>query len=159
TPEQVAALSEGEDVGGDLEAPVIDEVETTGVTNSAVDITWETDEEASSKVVYGPTAAYISATAETDTAPRVTEHAVSLSELLACTTYHYAVISTDAADNTATSSDGTFTTAGCAGDATPNDNVSQDVTAATGGGTDITNDGKTFSVTAPANATDDAASF
>jgi aryl-phospho-beta-D-glucosidase BglC (GH1 family) len=40
----------------------------------------------------------------------LTSHSIVLSGLTASTTYHYAVVSTDAAGNAATSSDKTFTT-------------------------------------------------
>ncbi len=75
-------------------------------------ITWTTDEPASSRVEYGTTTAYGSvATASGNT----TTHSVEISGLAPSTKYQYRVVSTDAAGNTATSANGTFTTAPAAG--------------------------------------------
>jgi len=98
--------------------PVITAVGTGSITTSSAVITWTTDENASTKVSYGLTPSYGTDTAVADTSPRVTSHSMSLSGLLRCTLYYYAVTSTDAASNTAISGRRTFTTAGCTGDAT-----------------------------------------
>lgn len=98
--------------------PVITAVGTGSITTGSAVITWTTDENASTKVSYGLTPSYGTDTAVADTSPRVTSHSMSLSGLLRCTLYYYAVTSTDAASNTATSGGHTFTTAGCTGDAT-----------------------------------------
>lgn len=97
--------------------PVISNIAATASGSTGMTVTWTTDENASTKVRYGMSSSYSMATGETDTSSRVTSHTKIMSGLLACTTYHYAVVSTDASSNTATSSDGTFTTGGCAGNA------------------------------------------
>ena len=87
--------------------PVISNIaSSTGASTST--ITWTTDENATSKVVYGFTTAYGSASS---TATLVTSHSIGITGLSSATTYHYAVVSTDSVGNTATSSDQTFTTA------------------------------------------------
>ena len=80
----------------------------SGVGISGSTVSWTTDEPATSQVEYGTSSAYGSATTP-DTA-RTTAHSQTLSGLRSATTYHYRVISTDAAGNTATSADRTFTT-------------------------------------------------
>src|SRR5207237_4747106 len=61
-----------------------------------------------SRVDYGPTTAYSSSTPLN--ASLLTAHAVTLTGLLATTTYHYRVKSRDSAGNLATSGDFTLTT-------------------------------------------------
>lgn len=142
----------------DENAPSITTVSATPATTTAA-IAWNTNEAASSKVVYGLTAAYGTTTAETDTSPRVTAHEVTLSALLSCATYHYEVVSRDASGNSATSTPATFLTSGCTYDETPTAATSTTITSNTGGATSVTSNNKTFRVTAPADATDTAASF
>jgi Big-like domain-containing protein/putative peptidoglycan binding protein len=78
---------------------------TPGVSTST--ITWMTSDNASSKVVYGTTTSYDSASSS---APLVKSHSIGLTGLSAGTTYHFAVVSTDGSNNTSTSTDQTFTT-------------------------------------------------
>lgn len=101
------------DAAPDVTAPVISNLVATP-TDTSVTITWDTDEVASSLVDYGTTGSYGSSTSETNTSPRVTSHSVTITGLTASTGYHYRVVSTDAATNTVTGTDHTFTT-----DATP----------------------------------------
>lgn len=77
-------------------------------TDATATITWTTNENATSKVVYGTTSSYGLASSST---AFVTSHSITISSLTASTTYHYAVVSADTQGNTATSSDQTFTTA------------------------------------------------
>src|SRR5690606_37069730 len=130
--------------------PVISEVAASSISDSGATISWVTNENASSKISYGVTNLYGTTTTEINTSPRVTEHEVSLSNLLSCTVYHYAVVSTDGAFNTATSTDKTFTTTGCAGNATPTTATSTTIHAGNTGTTNVTENAKTFSVTADA---------
>jgi hypothetical protein len=88
--------------------PVISAVTALNVTDSGATITWTTDEPASSQVNYGLTSSYGSST--TFTPGLVVNHSQVLTGLSANTTYHYQVVSIDAANNTARSSDFTFTT-------------------------------------------------
>ena len=96
--------------------PVISAISSGSPTTTSATITWTTDEAATSKVVYGATSAYGSATSS---AGLVTSHSIGIIGLTASTTYHYAVISADIVGNTATSSDHTFTTASTGPDTTP----------------------------------------
>jgi hypothetical protein len=91
---------------------VISAVNASGITVSGATVTWTTNEAVTSQVEYGLTAEWGSSTTlET----LVTSHSVKLAGLEADTTYHYRVISKDAANNEAVSLDQTFTTAGGSG--------------------------------------------
>jgi peptidoglycan hydrolase-like protein with peptidoglycan-binding domain/lysophospholipase L1-like esterase len=92
----------------DNTSPIISSISsgTPGLTSTTV--TWTTDEAATSRVVYGTTSSYGSASTS---AAFVTSHSVGLTGLTSNTTYHFAVVSTDALGNIATSTDQTFTTA------------------------------------------------
>ncbi len=89
--------------------PVISGVLATGITSSGVTILWNTNQAATSQVAYGLTTGYGSFSALNST--RVSSHSRNLTGLSPATTYNYRVISTDAAGNTATSGNFTFTTA------------------------------------------------
>jgi GH25 family lysozyme M1 (1,4-beta-N-acetylmuramidase) len=93
--------------GPDTTAPVISAVTASGISDNSATITWSTDESSDSVVDYGTTTAY-GLTASNPSL--VVSHSVGLSGLTASTVYHYRVISKDAANNTATSGDFTFTT-------------------------------------------------
>lgn len=136
---------------GDFSTPDISGV-TASTTSSSAGVGWTTSETASTRVAYGLTSSYSTYSSETDTSPRATSHYKAISGLLGCTTYHYAAVSRDAAGNTATSTDGTFTTAGCTSDVVPSSATSTAI-ADTGGSTNLTTDGKTFTVSVPADAT------
>jgi len=143
----------------DETAPVISSRTASTTASTTATVTWTTNEAASSKVAYGLTASLGTATSETDTGTRVTSHSVALSSLLACTTYHYAVVSRDAALNAATSTTATFTTPGCTASVTPTVATSTSITASSGGSTSVEDSSKTFTVRAPANATATSSSF
>jgi beta-lactamase superfamily II metal-dependent hydrolase len=91
----------------DITPPVISAVNASSITSASAVITWTTDELSNSVVDYGLTTAYGSTVTNT---AMVTSHSISLSGLTASTLYHYRVKSTDASNNTATSTDYTFTT-------------------------------------------------
>jgi hypothetical protein len=97
----------------DTTAPVISLVNSSAITKTGATITWTTNEAATSQVEYGLTEEYGSVTTE-DT-NLVTSHSVDLTDLKAGKTYHYRVISTDAANNQAVSADEIFTTAARSG--------------------------------------------
>jgi len=87
--------------------PVISAVSVSpGPTSAAV--TWTTDQDAASQVAFGLTSSYGSTT-QTDPA-LTTSHSQTLASLAPGTTYHFAVISTNAAGVRATSQDYTFQT-------------------------------------------------
>ncbi|MBI5732751.1 peptidoglycan-binding protein [Candidatus Jorgensenbacteria bacterium] len=91
----------------DVTAPTIYNVTVATQTNSAT-IHWMTNENATSRVFYGGTAAYT--VSSTFDPTLVINHAVTISGLTASTTYHFQVESKDTTGNTATSSDYVFTT-------------------------------------------------
>ena len=78
-----------------------------GSTPPTLTVTYTTDEIGTSKVEYGPTNAYGSTI---DDVTLNTTHAVALTGLATDTTYHFRVLSSDQAENTASSEDQTFTT-------------------------------------------------
>ncbi|MEN9647928.1 MAG: hypothetical protein RLY57_732, partial [Candidatus Parcubacteria bacterium] len=99
---------------GDVTAPTITNVNAT-VASSSVTITWDTGEAASTQVLLGLTETYTATTTEFDIAPRVTSHSIMITSLISCATYNYKVVSRDAAGNTGSSTNSTFTTLGCTG--------------------------------------------
>jgi hypothetical protein len=86
--------------------PVISSIASTTDFSSAA-VSWTTDENANSKVVYGLTTAYGSVATN---ASLVTSHLINISSLSQLTQYHFGVVSTDGQGNTSTSSDKIFTT-------------------------------------------------
>jgi hypothetical protein len=87
-------------------APVISNVQATPYSNSAV-VTWTTDKEASSKVIYGVSDSFD--LTKTVSGFRST-HSVTLTDLLGNTQYSYRVISADLYGNADTSTTMYFTT-------------------------------------------------
>ncbi|MGB9115097.1 peptidoglycan-binding protein [Bradyrhizobium sp.] len=88
-------------------APVLSSISPGTPVQTSATITWTTDKNADSKVVYGLTTSYGSTSSSTNL---TTSHSISISGLVNAATYHYAVVSTDASGNAATSTDQTFTT-------------------------------------------------
>lgn len=91
----------------DTVPPVISNVSITASYNSAV-IKWQTDENASSKLAYGKTAAYELGTV-TDAALK-TSHSLQIDGLTPLTEYHYQLTSTDLDGNTSMTTDAVFMT-------------------------------------------------
>ncbi len=94
---------------GNLPAPVISNVQATGITTSGATITWTTDQASSSRVEYGTSTSY-GALSPLDSTP-ITSHSVTLTGLSQSTMYHYRVIAANTNGST-TSTDYTFTTLG-----------------------------------------------
>ncbi len=92
----------------DTTPPVITNVQSTNISTSTVQITWTTNENATSQVAHGTTSGYGSSTVIDPTL--TASHSVLLSGLTPNTQYHFRVKSADAATNLATSGDNTFTT-------------------------------------------------
>ncbi len=92
----------------DTTPPVVTNIASTHITASSATVIWGTDEAATSQVAYG-TSTNDESLSPVDTT-LVTSHSRTLTGLTATTTYHYAVISTDASGNTVTGPDRTFTT-------------------------------------------------
>lgn len=101
---------------GDTSGPVISSISVGNISPNGATVTWSTDEAASSQVEYGTTTSYGSLSALNSSL--VSSHSRSLSGLSPSTVYHYRVISKDTADNSSTSGDGIFTSAGASTDTT-----------------------------------------
>jgi len=86
----------------------ISAVAALSITSTSANITWTTNNAASSQVGYGTTASY-GATTALD-ASMLTVHSVNLSGLSPSTTYHFQAMSKDASGSSASSGDLTFTT-------------------------------------------------
>jgi hypothetical protein len=91
----------------DVVAPVISNIEVLGITTESAQITWATNEAAASKFEYGQTATYGSEVLLSDFA---TSFSVPLTGLSENTVYHFKITATDSSENSAVSSDQTFTT-------------------------------------------------
>lgn len=102
-------------VESDQTGPALSAIIAEPDSSSAV-ISWTTNEPADSTVNFGLTTAYGSTSS---TPALVTAHSVSLTGLNTGTTYHYQVVSVDAAGNASASADYTFTTTAASGDLTP----------------------------------------
>ncbi|TSC85616.1 MAG: hypothetical protein G01um10148_1002 [Parcubacteria group bacterium Gr01-1014_8] len=111
-----AHLAHGDSVGvcagggtpTDTTAPTFSNIAATSITTAGATIQWNTNEGATSQVEYGTTTSYGATT--TLNATLVTSHSVAITGLTNGTLYHFRVISKDAAGNSATSGDSTFTT-------------------------------------------------
>jgi glucose/arabinose dehydrogenase/PKD repeat protein len=86
----------------------ISAVRAETITSTSAIILWTTDQLTTSQVQYGTTTSY--GTVTPLDAALTTSHSVNLSGLSANTTYHYRVISRDAAANSIASGDNVFTT-------------------------------------------------
>jgi hypothetical protein len=93
---------------GDTGAPAITNVTSSPITDTRAVITWQTDENASSRVEYGTSTGNYLLSAISSTLTKI--HSLTLSSLSALTNYYYRVISSDSNSNTATSTEETFTT-------------------------------------------------
>jgi hypothetical protein len=89
----------------DSTPPVISAVTATPGTGTAT-ITWSTNESSTSRVDYGTSPSLGSSVTSTTLA---TTHSVRLTGLVSGATYYYTVTSLDAATNSASSSEATFT--------------------------------------------------
>jgi len=137
---------------GDFTAPAITAVASSTASTTA-QITWSTNESASSRVEFGLTSNYGTSTPTQNTSPRVTSHTVNLTNLVACSTYYFRLTSADTSSNSTTTSRQSFTTTGCTASTTPQTTTSNTITTSTGGTTSLTEEGSTFRVTAPSNFT------
>lgn len=128
TPAVKAHLKHGDSLGPcsggtetDTQAPTITGVTASSTLPTLVTITWTTNENSTSVVVYGTQS--LSATTTTQTvsdSALVLAHSVGLTGLTASTTYYFRVESKDASNNLATSTEMTFTTpAAVVADTTP----------------------------------------
>ena len=91
----------------DATAPIISLVNST-ITSTSATITWTTDELSDSLVKYGTASGVY--TLQADDAADVTAHSIVLTGLSPDTAYYYVVNSTDPSDNSAESTEYSFTT-------------------------------------------------
>jgi RNA polymerase subunit RPABC4/transcription elongation factor Spt4 len=120
----------------DTTPPKITNVKVTNLVGSSAEITWNTDEPATSQVSYGTSATYGTLQpSQTDTTLQ-TFHDVSLYGLAPTTTFHFKVTSRDADGNEASSPDATFATAQPPGSAIGNS--APDFTLQCADGTSVT---------------------
>jgi peptidoglycan hydrolase-like protein with peptidoglycan-binding domain len=95
----------------DTTAPVLSGLAVTGVASTSAIISWNTNEAATGKVYFGTTAPLVlTSTAFVATSTLATTHSFTVSGLATSTLYNFVVESKDAANNTATSSQMSFTT-------------------------------------------------
>ena len=134
----------------DTEIPIISTTSVTPSSKGAI-ITWKTNEPASSRIDYGLTGLHESTTQEYDVTQRTTNHSVSLSNLVPCTTYTYRVRSKDSASNEAVSSWGFFNTLGCEGSSSIISQTVSTISASTGGSLSLLSDKKGISLVIPAS--------
>lgn len=92
----------------DIVPPVITDIEADPVADTYAVISWETNEQANSKIVYGIASDNYTGIA-TSTVYNVS-HALALTELNSDTEYFYRVVSVDISGNISTSSEESFTT-------------------------------------------------
>lgn len=136
----------------DTNPPVISSIASTTSLTSAT-VTWTTDEAADSKVSYGTTSGMY--TLSTSTATLTTSHSLSVSDLVASTTYYFVAVSTDASGNIATSSEQTFATVGTVRTLSfyKYEHAGNGTVTATVDGTQIIDCGSTCTASVPVGAT------
>jgi len=91
----------------DVTPPVISNINVTNLAATSASIGWVTNENTDAKIEWGLTDAYGS---EASVLESTTTHLLNATGLTPQTTYHYRVTSKDAANNSASSTDQTFTT-------------------------------------------------
>ena len=98
----------------DTIVPVISDVVATSTTATTTQIKWLTKELSNSKVWYSTSTLIVVATSTSiaSSSDYVLNHAITLSDLTATTTYYYLVTSADKSGNTATATEKSFTTLG-----------------------------------------------
>ncbi|HQO20951.1 MAG TPA: hypothetical protein PLA03_11400, partial [Acidobacteriota bacterium] len=96
----------------DCTGPTISNVAVTNITGNSATVTWDTNENANSRVTYGTSTP--PGTNADNLASYVTSHTINLTGLTPCTQYYFSVTSADVAGNSVTDTNGgsyyTFTT-------------------------------------------------
>lgn len=164
TIEAVARDSAGNVATSSSITATVDNTPTPSSVSAATDsasstITWTTAKAGSSRVYFGIASSLASSTSETNTGgSEVTSHSVTLTGLVSCTVYAYQVVSRSPnANDTATSSESTFETTGCTGDASISANSQDTITTAAGG--TLTHSTLTLTVPTSFTATSSSAIF
>lgn len=145
------------DVTADNTAPTQSGM-SLSVASTSASLSWSTSENSSETFSYGLTTSY-GQSSTLDSYPRATSHSINLSNLTACTQYHYQIVSTDLAGNQGTATDTTFTTSGCTGSASVIATQTNDVTDASGGSLSLLSAGKGLALTIPAGSAGADANF
>lgn len=97
--------------GADETAPVISGISVDATTTEAT-AHWTTNENTTGVIWYGTTSPLVlSSSSHVADGTSGTSHSVNMPSLTSDTTYHYLIVATDGSGNTATSSEGSFTTA------------------------------------------------
>ncbi|MES2223942.1 MAG: Ig-like domain-containing protein [Patescibacteria group bacterium] len=146
--------------GPDTLGPEISDI-TPNSSSHGASIHFTTDEIASSLatiVRFGLTTSYGSTTPETNSGGSQ-NHAVIISGLVSCATYHYQISSTDLSLNETVSSDKTFTTRNCAGDADVGTQTAESVAMDSGGDLSLLSSGKGVSLHVPESFSGSNANF
>jgi hypothetical protein len=112
-------------ITGGPSGPVISNISVSGVSDSAVTVSWQTSSSSTGRVDYGTTTGYGSSKSDSTGS---TSHTVAITGLTANTTYHYKVTGTDDTGS-ASSSDQTVTTADVGTTATPTPTTQPGATA------------------------------
>ena len=121
-------------------------------TQTSATLTWTTNVPASSRVYYLGDKLRKSG-GEGDTSPRATSHTVTLTNLISCASYRYAVSSKDANGNESRSSISDFTTKGCLGEAAVLSHAEKDIVSQTKDSLALTNaNGTGISISLPQTA-------
>ncbi len=96
----------------DFKNPVQSSIGAT-TTSSTASVTWSTQESTYKFIQYGASDSYGSTLGSLSSGVMTSNHSFNITDLTACTVYHYRVFNRDSVDNTTISSDHTFQTAGC----------------------------------------------
>ncbi len=95
----------------DATAPVITNITFSNLASTSITINWLTNEAATGKVYFGTTSPINLSTAATIADLALTgSHSMNITSLATSTTYYYVIESKDAANNTATTTQGSFAT-------------------------------------------------
>lgn len=103
----------------DTATPVISNINSSITFPPGAYISWTTNEASTTFVEYGLTDSYGSSTTLDSTL--ITSHTANITGLAQTTSYHFRVISVDAAGNISTSGDNVFTTSGATGGSVQSD--------------------------------------
>ncbi len=110
-------------------APVISNVQVSGVTTTSATVTWTTDQASTSQLMYGTTTSYGTAS-PVNFSLLVTSHSVTLTGLTPGTTYDFEAVSMNGTGTaTGTSSNYTFTTTAVVSSAPTISNIKTSVTS------------------------------
>ncbi len=129
-------------------APYLSNIISTVSSSSAL-INFSTDVNALSSINFGVTESYGNLINETPYVGK-TNHQINLTELLACTTYNYA-LTASSSSAVSTSTNLSFTTTGCSAESTVIRSTAASVSNLTGGSVLNTESGKGLSLFVPSN--------